>query len=67
MVNGDKGVIVGFEKVKSDQRFPYYPLVQFTSGKVLKVEPVTWEKIEGFNEKSEPIVSASRTQILQRL
>ena len=63
LVNGDKGVIVGFEKVKSDQRFPYYPLVQFTSGKVLKVEPVTWEKIEGFNEKSEPIVSASRTQI----
>jgi len=63
LVNGDKGIIVGFEKFKRDQRFPYCPLVRFTNGKVLKIEPVTWEKIEGFNNKNEPIVSASRTQI----
>ena len=57
LVNGSQGVIIGFTDSNS------YPIVKFTNGKELVVKEHTWQKIEGYDKNSEPIISATRSQI----
>jgi ATP-dependent exoDNAse (exonuclease V) alpha subunit len=59
LVNGSQGVVIDF--VTEEQVL--YPLVKFTDGRELVIEEHTWEKIEGYDAKNKPIVSATRTQI----
>lgn len=56
LVNGSQGVVIGFTNNN-------YPIVKFTNGKKMVVREHTWEKIEGYDENNEPIITATRTQI----
>jgi len=59
LVNGSQGVVVDFIEEKQKK----YPLVKFVDGQKLVIKEHTWEKIEGYDEKNNPIVSATRKQI----
>jgi ATP-dependent DNA helicase PIF1 len=58
LVNGSQGAVIGF--AKGDQNLP---IVRFTNGKELVIEPHTWDKIEGYDKNNEPIITACRIQI----
>lgn len=58
LVNGSQGAVIGFTKHESP-----LPIVRFTNGKELVIEPHTWDKIEGYDDYGEPIITARRTQI----
>lgn len=55
LVNGSQGVVIDFTN--------NYPIVKFTNGKELIVRRHIWEKIEGYDENNEPIITATRCQI----
>ena len=59
LVNGDKGVVVGFTHNKKEN----LPIVRFTNGKALVIGRARWNKLEGYNAKGDEIISASREQL----
>ncbi|MCE8162947.1 MAG: AAA family ATPase [Candidatus Moeniiplasma glomeromycotorum] len=60
LVNGSQGVVTRFVNFQGKK---ILPVVKFTNGKELVIEEETWHKIEGYNFKNRPIISAWRKQI----
>jgi hypothetical protein len=56
LVNGSQGIVVRFTPNG-------LPVVRFTSGRELTVGRDKWERVEGYDYKGKPIVSAVRKQI----
>jgi energy-coupling factor transporter ATP-binding protein EcfA2 len=63
LVNGSQGVVVGFTREFSALFLIPYPIVRFDNGEELVIKEHVWDKIEGYNEKGQVIISASRRQI----
>ena len=60
LVNGDKGIVIDFVEERENEKLP---LVRFTNDQILKIKRVKWQKIEGFDNNGNAIVSCSRSQI----